>query len=398
MQIQNFGKQDVDTVMSPTMTFWKSQYARHTPFAIEHKVVEFSGVPQWGRRFFAKVERIGDLLGRVWLYVELGRLNDGNGGARYCDDVGRAMMVDATLELATTQYDKLYPELMHCKEELRDNLESQLGRLTGKSGNAKQLERWAKNTQYLYIPLDFWFTDEYGQYMPLIGMHLTDFKVYITLKSKADVIVGVNGAYNVQASDAEIITMSLLCETVILDDPERDYFAATPLKWVITQHQFAGVQSIRAGLNSYTFDLHFNHPTKELYFLYRKASSTNAKNYFDFSGEETGALSGEAFKTLGLKFNSNDRFTPQGPLFFRVLQPKCHHSRIPKKHIYVYSFALYPQDQQTSGTINFSRIDNTRISLTFSTNLQESAELQVYGINVNSFTLAKGVALLTYAS
>lgn len=398
MQIQNFGRQDVDTTLNPTMTFWKSEYSRHTPFALEPKTVEFLGQPSWGRRFNAKVERIGDLVGRIWLAVELGHLNNGNGGARYVDDVGRAMLQDVTLTFGTTDYDKLYPEPMHAEEELRDDIERQLGRLTGKSGNIAQLEEWAKDTQYLFVPLDFWFAKDYGQYVPLIGMYLTDFKIYVSLKQKADIIVGVGQNYVPTASDAQILNMYLLCETVILDDPEREFFAATPLKWIITQHQYAGPLNIRSNSTSYQADLHFNHPTKELMFLYRKESNTAAKNYFNFSGEETGPLQGEAFKTLGLKFNSNDRFTPQGPLFFRVLQPKCHHNRIPRKHIYVYSFALFPEDTQPSGSANLSRIDNTRITLTFGSALTENAEIQIYGTNINSYTLGKGIALLAYAS
>jgi hypothetical protein len=399
MQIQNFGKQDADTVLQPTMSFWKTEYARHTPFALEPKTVEFLGQPAYGRRFNAKIERIADMCGRIWIVTELGRLNGGLGGARFVDDVGRAMINDITIQLGTTDYDKIYPEIMHAEEELQDDIERQLGKLTGKSGNEAELENWAMDTQYIYTPLDsFWFGQDYSQYLPLIGLYLTDFKIYVTLKNKSELIVGVGGPYVVQATDAEILNMYLLVETVLLDDPERNFFASTPLKWIMTQHQFSGSQTIRSGSTYFQMDLHFNHPTKELTFLYRRESNTTALNYFNFSGEETGPFNGEAFKSLGLKFNSNDRFTPQNPFFFRVLQPKCHHSRIPQKHIYVYSFALYPQDLQPSGSVNFSRIDNTRINLTFTAALAENAEFQVYGKNINSFTLNKGIALLAFAS
>lgn len=398
IQLQSVGRQDVDTIIQPDLTFWKSQYPRHTPFVMEPKIVEFQGNYAWNRRFYGKPERIADLITRVWLYVELGNLDSGNGGARFCDDVGRAMWEDIVLEIGGTQFDRLVPEEQHSWEELTTIKERQLGRLTGKGKSIAQLIEWAKNTQYLYIPLNLYFTDDYGNAMPLIGMHLSDVKIYVKMKRKEDVIVGVGLPYTVQSTDAELINMYLLMETIILDDPERDFFASTPMKWVITQHQYMGSQTIRAGLMQFPIDLQFNHPCKELIMLYRTATNLSEKNYFSFGGEETGALNGDAFKTLSFRLNSNDRFKDMGPLYFRILQPQMFHSRIPNKHVYVYSFALYPEDPAPSGSLNFSRVDTAKLVFVFSAALADSAEMMIHTRNINSCTLGKGVLLLTFAS
>ena len=40
--------------------------------------------------------------------------------------------------------------------------------------------------------------------------------------------------------------------------------------------------------------------------------------------------------------NGHDRFAIRPQTYFRLVQPYQHHTRIPEKHIYVYSFGLRP--------------------------------------------------------
>lgn len=397
MQLSAVGKQDVDTVMNAQLTFWKSMTRRHTPFAMEPKFVEFSAMPTYGRRGFAQVERIGDLAARVWLYFELDQLDNGGGGAHYVDDVGRAIIEEVELQMGQVQFERIIPEYMHAWEELTTDDDRQLGMLTGKAASVAQLIEAAKGKQYIWIPLEFSFTQEYGSALPLIAMHLTDIKIYVKLKQKADIIVPVTPGYTITSNDAVINDMHLVVETVILDDSERDWFVNTPLKYIIHQAQY-NQTTIRSGVMSWNTDLIFNHPVKELIILFRKGSSTSSKAWFDFSGQEVGPYVGECFKSMGLTVNSNVRVPQMSPHYWRVIQPKYHHSRIPKKHIYVYSFALYPEDANPSGSINFSRIDTTRLICQFSATLPEEMEQIVIARNINNWSLTKGVGLLTFAA
>lgn len=397
IQIGTFGKQDVETVLNPSLTFWKSVYKRHTPFALEIKAVETTSSADWGRRFSSTVDKIGDLLAKAYIYVELGNLNGGAGGAYFCDDVGRAMFEELVLEIGAVQFDKIYPDHVHAREEVSQLAETQLGKLTGKSSSVAELILWARNTQYLYIPIDIWFCDDYGAALPLVALHLSDVKFTAKLRQKSEVIIGNPNPYVIQATDAVISDLHLLFETVILDDPERDWFANTPLKYIITQHQYLGAQTLRAGATNATIDVVFNHPIKEYTFMFRSAANTAANNWFNYSGGETGNLLGEAFKTMQLTFNGQQRIMPMGPLYYRVLQNKNHHARIPRKNIYTYSFALYPNDPNPTGSYNASRVDTTRMLFTF-TALGQDHDFLLYCMNINTCTVSKGVCLLAFAS
>jgi hypothetical protein len=328
---------------------------------------------------------------KMYLYIELGALNSGAGGCRFVEDVGRAMCEEIRLEIGTVQYDRIYPELMHAVEEQSVLAEKQLGKVTGKSQSVAELVDMAKNTQYLYIPLIFYFQNDYGSAIPLVALHLTDIKVYVKLKAKSDMIVSVGAAYTVLTTDATINAMNLLCEIAFLDDAEREWFANTNLKYLITQHQYLGLQTITSGKTSASVDLLFNHPVKEFIWMMRSAANTTAKSLFNFSGAETGNLTGETFATATLQLNGQQRVQALGPLYYRVLQNKDHHSRIPLKHVYCYSFALYPEDPQPSGSLNMSRIDSSRLQFTFTAALTENYDLFLYAKNINSATVASGV-------
>ena len=88
-QLWAIGRQDQDTMIQPNITFWKSVYQRHTPFAIEPKNFEFQSVPGWGLEACSTLQRVGDLITKLYLQINLGNLDNssgtlavGNGGAR----------------------------------------------------------------------------------------------------------------------------------------------------------------------------------------------------------------------------------------------------------------------------------------------------------------------------
>lgn len=379
-------------MIRPSITFWKSVFKRHTSFALEPKEIEFQGSADYGKRVVGIIPRNGDIMAKLWLRIDLGQLDAGNGGARYVDDVGRAIIDEIELEIGSVVYDRLRPEYMHAWEELTKLAEKQYGILTGKSSSVAQLTAWATATQKLYIPIPFYFGDEWGSGIPLVSLHLTDVKINVKFKNKSDIIVSTGGPYTITTADALLADVHLLAETVYLDDPERDWFADTQLKYVIHQTQFLGAHAVSAGVTSSNIDLHFNHPTKELIFMYRTDTNKTNLNWFNFDGEEA---NNEAFKTVELTLNGSERFRKRDPYYFRIVQPEQHHSRIPDKRVHTYSFALYPEDSNPSGSINFSRIDNTRLKFEWTAALVDSAEILVYARNINTCTVGNGVMLLS---
>lgn len=70
-------------------------------------------------------------------------------------------------------------------------------------------------------------------------------------------------------------------------------------------------------------------------------------------------------QSVQIQFNGYDRFEKMDGFFFNYIQPEIHHTNIPKDGINIYSFALYPEQHQPSGSANFSRIQNKQLILLF---------------------------------
>lgn len=85
-----------------------------------------------------------------------------------------------------------------------------------------------------------------------------------------------------------------------------------------------------------------------------------------------------------LQLNGQDRFSVRQAGYFNLVQPYQHHTRIPAMGIYVYSFALNPEQHQPSGSVNMSRIDNATMIMNLSTGTNP-VQLRVYAVNYNVF-------------
>ena len=78
---------------------------------------------------------------------------------------------------------------------------------------------------------------------------------------------------------------------------------------------------------------------------------------------------------------------------FSTVQRAQHHSGSSGLgHIYVYSFALNPEEHQPSGTCNFSRIDNAQL-VTSGTD-----DVHVYAVNYNVLRVMSGMGGLAYSN
>ena len=99
-----------------------------------------------------------------------------------------------------------------------------------------------------------------------------------------------------------------------------------------------------------------------------------------------------------LKLNGHDRFNTRPGTYFSMVQPFQHHTSVPAQGsgLYVYSFALKPEEHQPSGTCNFSRIDNASLILSgLSTNTDE---LKVFATNYNILRVISGMGGIAYSN
>lgn len=328
----------------------------------------------------------------------------------------------------------------------------------------------------IFIPLQFWFCRNIGLALPLIAIQYSDVVINIEFREKRELIaafdVNGNGGETVRLDPFPVVgglvNVGLWVDYVYLDTDERRRFAQISHEYLIEQLQFTSVDVQGDAVNerAVKIDLDmFNHSIKELIWVAQsKAATENGhvqwSNYTDRSAlnfrnvdnkimdlKNLGAIytdidtvtgnhlttgsslnirastsisykrphnSGNNVLNAKLLINGDTRFATQSGFYFNWIVPRKHHSNIPESPgINVYTFSIFPEQHQPSGSCNFSRINTASLVLTISTGFNHvqrasdnsitsmfqgsDTQVRVYAVNYNIFRVMNGMAGLAYS-
>ena len=321
----------------------------------------------------------------------------------------------------------------------------------GMSGNST-------NPGFVYLPLLFFFNRNPGLYLPLIALQYHEVRMDFDLTSYYSLYFGT---YQIQ----------VWANYVYLDTEERRRFAQKGHEYLIEQIQHTGGDSIAASSTSETspslIRLSLNHPVKEFIWCYQNALTTtsvgtgaNYNGMWNFSSntanvnvtsnvggyvastnyllphvagcphlysngtvsvvagtcnafwiEEGQPLPGQfevgPLYSFKIVLNGQDRFAGQAGKYFNQYQPLQYHTGTPYPGIYVYSFALKPEEHQPTGTCNFSRIDNAQVavnlksqafSIASAPNANGSCVQKLFAVNYNILRIQSGMGGLAFSN
>jgi hypothetical protein len=391
MQLVAIGAQDVHLTGNPQISFFKVVYRRHTNFSMESIEQSFNGTAKPGSRVTCTISRNGDLVTNMWLEVDMGTNKE-----HFVNSVGHALIEYVELEIGGQRIDKHYGEWLEIwseltlPEEKRNGFKEMIGRRDTGTSTAIQNSK-------LYIPLQFFFCRNPGLALPLIALQYHEVKLNIKFRESNTLTTTprVGGLLN------DFDSVKLYVDYVYLDTEERQRFAQMSHEYLIEQLQHTGVESTKSD----QVRLNFNHPVKELVWAVRKTGATNVLIFGDNELVNTSSNvdyrwatdDTDTFDSAKLQLNGHDRFTERDASYFRLVQPYQHHTRVPNKHIYCYSFALNPEAHQPSGTCNFSRLDNVTLNLT-GLKSNTNHELLVYAVSNNILRITSGMGGLAYSN
>ena len=379
MQLVAYGAQDIYLTGNPQMTFFKVVYRRHTNFAMQTVEQVFSGTVDFGRKMNCTIARNGDLLGKMYLEADISPEDNANehkitalGGGRY----GHAMIDYVEVEIGGTTIDKHYGRWLDIWQDLTCNTDQATkqtalvnGSLDGSNGNK------------VYVPLQFWFNRNNGLALPLIALQYHEVKLEVKL--------------NAQQDGETLNNMVVLCDYIFLDSEERRRFAQVGHEYLIDQVQENGANSFAKNDTNVNVSLNFNHPVKELVWTVQEDAATF--NSYTTKADGTGdAVVNDALITL----NGHDRFDRREGTYFSHVQKHQHHTGSANlRDVYVYSFALNPEEHQPSGTCNFSRIDNAQLRMNIKNGDADAGrEIRVYAVNYNVLRIMSGMGGLAYSN
>jgi hypothetical protein len=399
------GAQDAYLTGSPQITFFRIVYRRYTNFALEAIEQTFNGAADFGRRVTATISRNGDLVTNMYLQVTLPALTSSTTHTRlhYINSIGHALMRNVEVEIGGQKIDKIPSEYMEIysqlamPEEKRQGYGEMVGNFgSNDDGSSNDLLKANNTSKTYYIPLIFWFNRVPGNALPLIALQYHEIKVNIEFRP-------LNELYNSNVAVTfnpvpSIVSASLYVDYVYLDTDERRKYASSSHEFLIEQLQFTGSDTWSGGAGNSKIRMSFNHPVKELIWTVTPSENAVADpvtgNWWFDCGEQGNGT--DLMTTAKILLNGHDRFQERAAPYFRLVQPYQHHTRIPNRFIYVYSFALKPEEHQPSGTCNFSRIDNAALHLGLNTT--NPAKISVYAVNYNILRILSGMAGLAYSN
>lgn len=114
LQMASKGEADKQLVVTPQITFFRLVFRRHTHFAIEYVTEQFEGEAAFGRSLSLSLPKIGDLLHKTYLKIELPEVT-----LPYSSTGDPASLLQA-LKQAQTAYDQFKAFLTTTKRVYRD--------------------------------------------------------------------------------------------------------------------------------------------------------------------------------------------------------------------------------------------------------------------------------------
>ena len=445
MQLVAYGAQDVYLTGQPKVTFFQAVYKRHTNFAMENIQQTVNGTPSNSGRVSVTIARNGDLVGNMYVALTPGtvgatQLTSGSG---VYDNNWLAERAIAAVELTIggQRIDK------HYQTWFRLYAETFLGESDkinyGKLSSAGTILATTSATR-VYLPLLFFFNRNPGLYLPLIALQYHEVRLDFDLTAYYASYFGTTNAFEVWAN------------YVYLDTEERRRFAQKGHEYLIEQVQHTGGDSITNSSETgpSLVRLSFNHPVKELIWCYTNPNTTlstnlnamwnfttctsnvqltlnpsinaatyslqylphtlgaprllsnagiNTQAYWTEEGDRTAStVEVGPLHQFKLVLNGQDRFKEQLGKYFNQYQPLVYHTGVPYPGIYVYSFALQPEEHQPTGTCNFSRIDNAQVSVALKTGgsaAQANYSLQkMFAVNYNILRIQSGMGGLAFSN
>lgn len=425
IQLRTSGKQTKHIVGNPQTTHFKAVYFRHTNFAIESIPCIFNNSISNTSETDVSViiHRTGDLVSNAHVEFTLKLTTNSLAGGTYVNftnSTGYAAIKEVSIEINSQVIDRHYSEWFDIWNELTDSNYNEHQLVNKHNAKYTYLKSNNGTTRVkCYVPLKFWFCRNPGLALPLIALQNAQVIMKFKFRNPYTLINTDHTSGGIIPSYEKI--PELYVDYIFLDTKEKRDFASKKHQYLIEQLQFNGKQTF-----STSHDLNFDNPVKELIWVcqnknvnteysirdgvngnadaYLNVTSSITKNndYFNYQTESgssqneylNASLTNEPFNEAELIFEGNSRFNKRKATYFRTIQPLNHHSKVPGKYIYCYSFSLKPEEHQPSGVCNFSKLKSAKI--TFSSPATNT-DILIFAHSYNLLRIMEGKAGIAYA-
>ena len=456
MQLVAYGAQDVYLTGQPKVTFFQAVYKRHTNFAMENIQQTVNGTPSNSGRVSVTIARNGDLVGNMYVRLQPTQVASANLTSTNTNTdmnwVAERAIAAVELTIGGQRIDKHYQTWFRLYAEvfLGESDKINYGKMCSSSCPTAD----ATNVNSVYLPLLFFFNRNPGLYLPLIALQYHEVRLDFDLTSYFTNYFGSSAqVFEVWANYIYLDTeerrrFAQKGHEYLIEQVQHtggDSITATggnpnsqtirlsfnhPVKELIWCYQNTAATAFNSMWNFSTSCANVNvtcaaspllvpgglpHAigaprlfsnilvsgsgfapvayTSNLYWVEEGSSNVAASSVaLGVQMCEVGPLYN--FKVV---LNGQDRFKEQTGKYFNQYQPFLYHTGTPYPGIYVYSFALQPEEHQPTGTCNFSRIDNAQVAINMKSNYTTPLQ-KMFAINYNILRIQSGMGGLAFSN
>jgi len=420
LQLVSRGQIDEYLTGNPQISFYEYVFKRHTNFSMEsrnldfisNKYNKFKNNP--GNSMKCHIKRHGDLLSNMYFCFTLPAVYSSNKYRfRWVKNIGAIIMKEATVTLdGGIILDRITGEWMNIWNELTtisDKYDEMIGNVQELNNPRLSNDRVTiENNKFIYyyypesqkpsvggtkgqpsidqrdivIPLNFWFTKSPALSLPLLRLQLYQIEVLIELELSEKLYQIYSPELNEYISpsfynelypnnpDGPIDISYFLDESydlnpfieanyVFLDNDERLKMCYKPsVSYLAEQVKHTTRTGIIVNEN---VELNANLPIKEFVWVFRRDDLYNFNDYVNYSPSIPETNRG-IMEKASISFFNNTRLEEKNETYFNMIQPYQHHTTVPKRGVYCYSFGIFPEKEILSGYYNGAYI-KTNINL-----------------------------------
>lgn len=331
---------------------------------------------------------------------------------KWCNSIGHALLESVEWEIGGVRIDKIpNSEFFDVWSELTEKEEHRRGfnAMVGKYENYNIWDDSSSNrkSKTYFVPLLFSFCMKPSLSIPIVQLQFHESRINIAMRDALDLVrcnTQVSQLIGPDGKPISITNCQLYIDMVYLDTEERRRVSGMESEQLITQIQYLGDYIIAPNdpglIKKIPLD-GLNHPVKELIFIYQgwtryQRNAVTGNDHFNYQLDDQEE---DALVNVRLTLNGTERMAPRSGQYFRQVQPYQHHTRVPTKHVYCYSFSLEPESVAVAGSCNFSRLEQASLNVTLSPNIdQNGGKVKVWALSYNLLRYAQGLAGLAFAS
>jgi len=309
----------------------------------------------------------------------------------------------------------------------------------------------------MVISVPFYFTRDSGLYLPIVAMFNENIELEIKLRTLEECLIrkyqnnedpntapGNNGYYWFKSDDpvanqtpnvvlgmngprpyfsvdtgtkynedvvATIDTLDVIYKYYYLDDDEKDYFLTNTHNYIvpITQHMKSDYFTYQMDSEKY-IDMEFRNAIRYFVFTIQRRDNLDDGDYFNFSYESKLKLQNSSILELydnkkyildmfNLEINNYDLLDKIPSKILNNIEFYNKFKNSSNILLYVYSFALYPNEVAPSGSFNFSKLHNQFIKLKLidpSIFNNEELMVNIYVSSYNILSISEGLTGFRY--